>query len=195
MFRKKKMSYVDAHNNAVRAYKKASTSIIFIGIFNVIGAIFYLVQINDVGDFAGQFLCLGLNMFIFSIPPVGEFLISNLPWSVIIYILLFFSFGALYAFLGVMANRGKGKYLYASLILYLIDWVFLLCCYFYLNAFLSSNSVFLMIGVHLIVTVFLFMAIYQYHKVISIEIVHKREIQKEKMTSEGENKQDDNNEK
>lgn len=178
MFKKKKLSYVDAHNNAVSAYKRSTTAIIFIGIFNVVGAIFYLVQINGVSNnLMGQFLCLGLDMFIFSIPPVASFLINNLPWTVVIYLLLFFGTSAIYCWLGAVALRGKKNYLFAGSILYLIDWVFLLCCYFFRNDLISDESLFLMIGVHVIVTVFIFMAIYQYHKVISIEIQHAKAIQ------------------
>ena len=140
------------------------------GLFNVVGAIFYLVGTNtNLKELNGTFLCFGINSFIFSFENVRAFLLENLPWSGLLFIVISFLISAFYCFLGIFAIKGNKICLFLGTIFYFIDWVFLLLCYYIELVIIERSIIYLMIGVHLVISVFLIIAIIQYFKVIDLE--------------------------
>ncbi|MGM9873605.1 MAG: hypothetical protein ACI31G_01625 [Bacilli bacterium] len=178
--KKRQLSYVDAHNKAVNLYKKSASALIWAGIFNVVGSIFFTVSgSNDLTNFLGAFLCFGTNTFIFSLPSTYSFLLSYLPWSAILYIAISFALSAIYCMLGFFSLNGNKKFLYSGIGLYFVDWIMLIMCYFFETPGVSNDSLYLLLGVHLVITIFLLIALYQRYKVIELEKKRKELINKE----------------
>lgn len=168
--KKRQLSYVDAHNRAVNLYKKSASALIWAGIFNVVGSIFFTVSSNtNLSNFLGTFLCFGMNTFIFSLEPTYSFLVNFLPWSAIIYILVSFIISAIYCMLGFFSLNGNKIYLYSGIGLYFIDWIFLILCYLFNTPGITNDNLYLLIGVHIIITVFLLISLYQRYKVIDLD--------------------------
>ena len=183
MFKNKKRqtSYVDAHNRAVSLYKKSASALIWAGIFNVVGSIFFTVSSNNnISNFLGTFLCLGMNTFIFSLPQTYSFLVNGIPWSAILYIAVSLAFSAIYCMLGLFSLNGNKIFLYSGISLYFLDWVFLIMCYFFETPGITNDTIYLLIGVHLIITIFLLIALYQRYKVIELDKKRKELLEKEK---------------
>ncbi|MCD8204915.1 MAG: hypothetical protein LUC16_03730 [Coprobacillus sp.] len=172
-------TYIEAHNKAVKAYKRNCTVFIFIAIFNVIGSIFFVVYIEEISSMMGEFLCMGIDLFLFMREPIGFFIIEYLPWTIFLYLGVFFGTSALILWLGIFARMGKKKYFYASCIIYIIDWVFLILLYFFQNDFTAylagddwNYNVSLILIIHIITAVFVIRAFLNYRKVYSIEYAH-----------------------
>lgn len=177
MKKHKNISYIDAHNKAVSIYKKTASALLWTGIFNIVGAIFYLVGTNgSVKELSGTFLCYGLNTFVFSLSSVREFLINSLPWSGILYIFSSFLLSAFFATVGIFAMKGKKICLFLGIGAYFIDWVFLLLCYYIKLVVIESSITYLMLGVHLVISVFLIISVIEYYKVIDIEKIRNKEV-------------------
>ncbi|MCD8203682.1 MAG: hypothetical protein LUB56_00960, partial [Coprobacillus sp.] len=170
--KKTPLTYIEAHNKAVKAYKRNCTVFIFIGIFNVIGSIFFVVYVEDISSMMGEFLCMGMDLFLFMRAPIGFFVVDYLPWTIILYLAVFFGTSAVVTWLGVYARMGKKKYFYASCIIYIIDWIFVIFLYVFQNEFTYylagddwNYNVSLIVIIHIITAVFVVRAYLNFRKV------------------------------
>ncbi len=173
------LTYIEAHNKAVRAYKRNCAVFIFIAIFNVLGSIFFVVYIENISSMMGEFLCMGVDLFLFMREPIGFFIIDYLPWTIILYLAVFFGTSAVILWLGIFARMGKKKYFYTSCIIYIIDWVFVILLYFFQNDFTQylagedwNYNVSLILIIHIITAVFVVRAYLNFRRVYSIEYAH-----------------------
>lgn len=163
---KKTLTYVEAHNKAVNRYKRSARILIWASIFSVIALLIGVIQLySDSGNSSTlpTYFCYGaveLSFFLFasfsSLPPLGYIFI-------VIGISLVISIGMV--FLSVEASQGKRKPLIISVGLYFIDWVIVI-----ITEILFRPSTFLLTaGFHVIFSVILVIAIYEYFNVINIE--------------------------
>ncbi len=172
-------TYIEAHNKAVKAYKRNCSVFIFIGIFNVIGSIFFVVYVEEISSMMGEFLCMGMDLFLFMREPIGFFVVDYLPWTIFLYLGVFFGTSAVITWLGVYARMGKKKYFYASCIIYIIDWIFVIFLYIFQNDFTYylaednwNYNVSLIAIIHIITAVFVVRAYLNFRKVYTIEYAH-----------------------
>ena len=168
--RKKEASYVDLHNNAVIKYRRAARTFIWAGIVNFVGLIIGVVQHYTIEANADQpipfYFCFGLNDFLFS-----WFESFNMP------IALFWVFASLIALattagavlLGVYAAMGKKKILIAMISAYGIDWLFLILKSTLFFARDGLFGLFINLGIHVIISFFIIVAVYQFYNVVNIE--------------------------
>lgn len=159
-------SYIDLHNMAVIRYRRACRAFIWAGVVNqmglTIGIIQYFVQGRDWMPF---YLCFGVCDFTFLMlfPIMG---ISS-PWFWIIVAVLLTATTAGAVLLGVFSSQGKKSFLLTMLIAYFVDWIMVFLAHFIAGEDLLG----LMInaGVHVVVSFFIIMAVYQYYNVLNIE--------------------------
>lgn len=171
LFRRKKQaaSYVDLHNRAVTQYQRACRSFMWAGIVNFIGLVIVVVQhytqTTPSDDIIPFFFCFGVSDFIFS---WIEYLGIHIAWFWVIVAIITVATTAGAVLLSVYSSQGKKKVLIATAIAYGVDWVFVFLKYFiferegYLGLLVSA-------GIHIIVSFFIVMAMYQYYNVINIE--------------------------
>ena len=168
--RKKEASYVDLHNNAVIKYRRAARTFIWAGIVNFVGLIIGVVQHYTIEANADQsipfYFCFGLNDFLFSWFESFNMHIA-LFWVLASVIALATTAGAV--LLGVYAAMGKKKVLIAMISAYGIDWLFLILkstLFFTRDGLLG---LFINLGIHVIISFFIIVAVYQFYNVINIE--------------------------
>ena len=158
-------SYVDLHNNAVIKYRRYCRTFIWVGIIGVLGLMVGIIQYFLQGfDTIPFYYCFGICDFFLTLFVVLE-MNTVLFW--ILTALLVISTAAGAVLLGVFSSYGKKWVLFTMLGCYLGDWIFT-----FLAFFVAGESVIgLMInaGMHIVVSFFLIMALYQYYNVINIE--------------------------
>ncbi len=168
-------TYIEAHNKAVKGFKRYTTVFVFIAIFNVIGAIFFLVPISGGESYWGHFLCLSFQMFIFTQAPIMSWMLDNVIFASILFMVVAAGIAAVVCWLGVEARLGKKKYMYASYIIYIVDWVFLILLYSvrneYSDTYMSYNELWLMLGMHVITAYFAIRGFFYYRRVFAIEYI------------------------
>ncbi len=166
-------TYLESHNKAVKSYKRNASVFIFIGILNVIGAVFFLIPLSTDNDYMAQFLCLSLEMFFVTLDPIPGAMLEAPLWSSIIFMVISAGIAAVIIWLGAEARLGKKKYLYTSIILAIVDWVFLILCYSirgeYSDYFMSYNDLWLALGMHVIYAYFIIRCYFYYRRVYMIE--------------------------
>ncbi len=166
-------TYLESHNKAVKSFKRNASVFIFIGILNVIGAIFFLIPLSTDNDYMAQFLCLSTEMFIVTLDPVMDVMLSSTLWSSIIFMVISAAIGGVLIWLGVFARLGKKKYLYASIIIAIVDWIFLILCYSvrgeWDEVYMTYNDLWLALGMHVIYAYFIIRCFFYYRRVYMIE--------------------------
>ena len=185
---KKGMSYVDAHNKAVKTYKRSSLFILWGGIINIFGAImgvfnFGKSEISEFGINYRYSLSLASNRFIFNSLEYSEI---NVILSSFIVILVAIATAALLAIIGYLANKGNIKYLMIGMGIYIGDFIF---TFIYDNLLLGSLGAFELgfnwtiyafsIAIHSIILIFIVIAIINYYQVLNIEKKHQEELAKQ----------------
>ena len=168
--RKKEASYVDLHNNAVIRYRRASRTFIWAGVVNFVGLLIGIVQHYTIEANADQpvpfWLCFGIGEFLYTWFENLNMHVA-LYWVLVGIIAIGLTVGA--TLLGLFASQGKKKILIAMVVSYGVDWVFV-----FLKSFLFFNrdglvGLLVSVGVHVIISFFLIMAVYQFYNVINIE--------------------------
>ena len=183
---KRKPSYVTLHNNAVVRFQKSSRIFIWAGVVNFVGLIIGNIQYAT-GNLADPpfYFCFGIANFGLNL----IYFKTELPivWLYVIAyaIALLLTAGAV--LLGVFSSQAKKKFLYASVIVYFVDWIFVLLAFFLAGE--SWMGLLFNGGIHAIITFFLVIAIYEYHNVLNIE--KRFEKPKQENNEEGEEKEDD----
>lgn len=162
---KSRPSYVTLHNNAVLRFQKSSRIFIWAGIVNFVGLIIGNIQFATGNIETPPFyFCFGISDFAFSLLYYSG--MSLVPLYVIAYVVSFILTGGAVA-LGVFSSQAKKKALFAEVIIYFVDWVFVLLAFFLAGETwigLLFNG-----GIHAIITFFLVIAIYEYYNVFNIE--------------------------
>ncbi len=168
--RNKEASYVDLHNNAVIKYRRASRTFIWAGVVNFVGLIIGIVQHYTVEANADQpipfYFCFGMNDLLFS-----WFESFNMPialfWVIVSLIALATTAGAV--LLGVYASMGKKKVLIAMISAYGADWLLLILKNILFFSRDGAAGLIVNLGIHVIISFFLIVAVYQFYNVINIE--------------------------
>lgn len=162
---KSRPSYVTLHNNAVLRFQKSSRIFIWAGIVNFVGLIIGNIQYATGNvEIPPFYFCFGVSDFAFSLLYYSGMNVVTL--YVIAYIVSFVLTGGAVA-LGVFSSQAKKKALFAEVIIYFVDWVFVLLAFFIANETwigLLFNG-----GIHAIITFFLVIAVYEYYNVFNIE--------------------------
>lgn len=176
---KKQISYVDAHNKAVKTYKRSSLFIFWGGIVNAISTILAVFNIGNIAnsELAASYrysLNFTFNRFLFN---AIEYSDLNIVVQIILILLIAFSSSALLAFVGYSASLGKIKFLIGGGIFYLIDFI-LTFIYDNIFPFLFEKSFnwtlyAFSIATHVVILGFIVVAIINYYKVIHIEKKHQ----------------------
>ncbi len=183
-------SYVDLHNSAVIRYRRYCKTFIWVGIIGVLGLMVGIIQhyIQGTASSVPFYYCFGVcDFFLTLFTNLG----MNVVWFWIVAALLVLATSSGSVLLGVFSSYGKKWVLFTMLGCYLADWIFT-----FLAFFIAGETVIgLMInaGMHIVVSFFLIMALYQYYNVINIEKRFKNiptvAEQKEKEAKEKENGQ------
>lgn len=207
---KKELTYAEAHNKAFWAYNKASRVLIWVGILNVIGLMIGIIQHSmihpdnyykfSVESLLGasivksgfQYsLCLASNSFMFRLIEIQAFNLFENPSlsfvgfiSICVIIAILFAAGCVY--ISMQASLGKKWALYTAIGFYLFDTLMISGCYIIGEA---SELLWIIAGLHVIVLVFLFIALYQYYKLLEIEKRYKGKVP----TIKGDEKEDEIN--
>lgn len=172
IFFKKKTtaSYVDLHNSAVIRFRRASRIFIWAGVVNFVGLIIGIVQhYTDSANAESPipfYFCFGLNDLLFSWFETFN-LHPALFWVIVGVIALATTAGAV--LLGVYASMGKKKVLFAMIIAYGVDWLFILVKNLLLFERDGLIGLLLNVGIHVIISFFIIVAVYQFYNVINIE--------------------------
>ena len=169
---KKKLSYVDAHNNAVTKYRRACKAFIWVGVVNFVGLLVGVIQfyLQESADSVPFYYCFGICEFLYSILdgriPTAAF------WVIVSIFTTATTAGAV--LLGLFSSHGKKKLLFLMISIYFVDWIFVLLAYF----LVTGNVIGLMInaGIHVVATFFLVLAVFEYYNVINIEKTYGREL-------------------
>ena len=167
---KKKLSYVDAHNNAVTKYRRACKAFIWVGVVNFVGLLVGIIQfyIQGSADSVPFYYCFGISEFLFSF--MQERVPTALFWVIVAIFTTATTAGAV--LLGLFSSHGKKKLLFTMVSIYFVDWVFVLLAYF----LVTGNVIGLMInaGIHVVATFFIILAVFEYYNVINIEKTYGR---------------------
>ena len=164
------LSYVDMHNNAVIRYRRACRTFIWAGVINFIGLLVGIVQHYTIAENAEQaipfFLCFGLGEFLYTWFETFNLHIA-LYWVIVGIISTGLTVGA--TLLGLFSSLGKKKLLFAMVISYGVDWIFV-----FLKSFIFFQrdgliGLLVSVGVHVIISFFVILAVYQFYNVINIE--------------------------
>ena len=171
LFQKNKQaSYVDLHNNAVLRFRRASRIFIWAGVVNFVGLIISILQ-HYTTEGASEdpirfWFCFGINDFLFTWFETFGLHIA-LFWVIVGIIIVATTAGA--TLLGLFASQGKKNLLIAMASIYGADWVFIFLKYFLFPERDGYLGLLINAGIHLIISFFIIMAIYQYYNVINIE--------------------------
>lgn len=158
-------SYVDLHNRAVINYRRSCRTFIWVGIVGVLGLMVGIIQHYIQGyDSVPFYYCFGICDFLLTLfMNLG----MNIVWFWIVAAILVISTAAGAILLGVFSSYGKKWVLFTMIGYYFVDWIFSFLAFFVAG----ETIVGLMInaGIHVVVSFFLIMALYQYYNVINIE--------------------------
>ena len=171
--RQKQASYVDLHNNAVIRYRRACRTFIWAGIANFIGVIIGVIQHYTIQGESenpvSYWLCFGTGEFLYTLFEHMRLDINMLAlyWVLVGLITTALTVGA--TLLGLFSSQGKKKVLIAMVIAYGVDWIFTFLKSFIFYERDGIVGLLVSVGVHVIVSFFLIMALYQYTNVLNIE--------------------------
>lgn len=169
-FKKKKeeLTYEEAHNKAFSRFQKASQVLVWTGVLNFMGLVIAIIQLNTTEQHLfNPFLCFSSNIFAFKtlmlIPNLQNF---NAIWYLLVFLIAILSSVGM-ILLGVYAQQGKKKHLFAGVSIYLFD---LFCTLLLILIEDSYANLWLIAGIHVIVLAFLMVAIYEYFNIIKIAV-------------------------
>lgn len=205
---KKTLTYAQAHNRALRSFKKSSKIMIWGGVFNIFGLMFGLIQnamsqttptyfltnsllANTLGLTTYQYyLCFSSNSFIFRMFEIftyNRFENPTLPfWGFIILIMIVvLIFSGLAIFCSIYASQGNKIAFYGQLIFYFIDTIFIIINYLVGE---PLEYIWIMIALHVIIWFFLVISIYRYLQLFHIEKIYKTSLIKNDTISKAEEK-------
>ena len=162
---KKSLSYVALHNAAVVRFQKSSRIFIWAAIVNFVGLIIGHIQfLSGTTEIPFSF-CYGVSTFILDILWYNVSLDTYA--IIIIAYVISFALSGVTAWMGVMSSQANKKFLFACVIFYFFDWIFVLLAFFIAGE--PWSGLLINGGIHAIITFFLVMAVYQYYNVIKIE--------------------------
>ena len=163
---KKPLTYQEEHNKALDRFKKSSRLIIWVGVLNVISLLIAIINYFTQETTLYFYFCFGFNDLIFQLLAMIPSFFKDftvLYMISIIAIALLSSAGAV--LLGVFASQGKKKFLWASIIFYMVDTLFIIPCAIIGESYIS---ILLMSVLHIIILAILIIAIYEFYKIIEI---------------------------
>ncbi len=162
---RKTASYVTLHNNAVTRFQKASRIFIWAGVVNFIGLIIGHIQFaTGAVENPPFYFCFGIGNFLFNILYYSGL---DIVWVYLIAYFLSAALTGVAVLIGVFSSQAKKPFIYASVISYLVDWVFVLLAFFVAGE--TWTGLLFNGGIHAIITFFLVIAIYEYYNVFNIE--------------------------
>ena len=179
---KRPLTYKEEHNKTLDRFRKSSRLLIWVGAFNVISLLVAIIQYASGTGSLFFYFCFGCNDLLFqAIARIPNFFINHtiLYFVIIVIIALITTAGAV--LLGVFASQGKKKFLFGSLIFYMLDTLCIIPCAFLGETYISILS---MSVLHVAILSIIVIAVYEYYKIINI--AKKHGILKEKEESGGE---------
>ena len=205
--KKKTLGYIDAHNKAFRIFQKAALIMIWAAVFNVFGLFITIIQYVTSGEMVAKFsegtylynnilyagstfqysLCYSTNSLLFRLletitfNPFTSTQVLQTHWFYLLIILISIVFSGITAYLSVLARSGKLYALLANAIFYGIDTLVIVACWILGE---DLTYIWIMIGMHVIILFFIFIAIFEYVHLYEIEKLHDKEIkQKEEINN------------
>jgi hypothetical protein len=162
------LTYEEAHNKAFSRFQKSSQILIWAGVLNFFGLIVAIIQLNtsNINTF-NPFLCFSSNILAFKgLMVAGIFIDNKILWYIVSFLIAIISSVGM-IILGVYAKQGKKVHLFMGVSLYVLD----MFCTIPL-IFIEENlaSLWLIAGIHVIITAFLIVAIYEYFNIIKIAV-------------------------
>ena len=202
--RKREASYVDLHNNAVIRFRRASRTFMWAGIVNFVGLIIGVIQYYTQDPLAQSesvvpfYFCFGTCEFLFTWFETFNMNV-NLPvlfWILVGVITLATTAGAV--LLGLFTAQGKKKLLITMAAVYGFDWVMVFLKNFLFYERDGLMGLLINVGIHVIISFFIIIAVYQYYNVLNIEkrfkdipTVAEVKAKKEQEKSESEEKENE----
>lgn len=163
---RKPLTYEYEHNRAYSRYRWASRLIIWIGVLNVVSLLVSIIQFTRGEAEPFFYFCFASNDLIFQLLLLIPNFFLNYRWLYfLIAIIIALASTSGMVLLGVYASQGKRKALWASMIIYLIDSLLIIPCYFVGE---YAVSILLMSILHIVFLTIIAIAIYYYNKIIII---------------------------
>ena len=168
--RNRQVSYVDTHNNAVIRYRRACRTFIWAGVVNFVGPLIGIAQHYTQESQANQpipfYFCFGIGEFLFA---WFESFNMNIVlfWILVALITLALTVGAV--LLGLYSSMGKKKILITMVALYGADWLLLMLKNILFFSRDGMIGLLFNLGIHIIISFFVIVAVYQFYNVINIE--------------------------
>ncbi|MFA5480971.1 MAG: hypothetical protein WC282_01105 [Bacilli bacterium] len=150
-------TYSELHNKAVRLYRKSALFLLWAGIISLLAVVLGLFQQNS-----GYAMSLAVNILLNRL--LLQLGLPGYAYNLLIVAVAIAS-GALFSALGYFAQLGKKLFLFIGLGLYLADFAVVFIVY----EPIWTSEYGITIATHLIILGALFVAVYQYYKVIVIE--------------------------
>ncbi len=176
---KRPLTYLEAHNKAVRLYQKSSIFLLWAGIVNLFSIIIGIIQIlasSIIENLPYAWPTSGFSMGLSIQQLVNKLLLENVKGTLIVdflMIIIALILSAGFALLGFYASRGKKWVLLLGSSLYVADFaLMIIVCSLNLVPFNYTNYAF-SIATHVVILLACIVAISQYYNVIHIEVVFK----------------------
>lgn len=199
MFKRKKkktLTYVEAHNKAFSIFSKASTIMIWAGVFNVFGVMLTIIQYAMTNELAATFikgsyfygqmvsstyqfsLCFSSNTLIFrlleilnhSIYASTPILETHFFYAIIIVISIIFA--ALVSYFAILTRSGKRWAMITNGVFYALDTIMVLPLYLLGE---DISLLWITLGVHIIILFFVAIGIFEYFHLFEIEKAHDKQ--------------------
>ena len=179
--KKEPLSYKEEHNKALDRFKKSSRLLIWVGALNVISLLISIIQFATGSSELFFYFCFGIDDVIFqALANIPYFFAHYTVWYfvIIVTIALLTTTGAV--LLGVFASQGKKKFLYASLIFYMVDTLTIIPCALLGEIYIS---ILLMSVLHVAILAIIVVSVYEFYRIIAI--AEKHGVLKQNLESEG----------
>lgn len=175
----KQVNYVDAHNKAVRSYKKTSMFLMWAGLISVFASIIGVIQIAANSTLEGNAYLWPTSGFAlnFSIEIyLSSLFIQNLDIGLAYFLIILTSiiFAGIFVTLSIFSSKGYKVLLILGSALYALDFIFMFFIYVFLGVpKVWTNYAFTLVT-HIVVCLGLIYAIIQYYNVLHIEKVFNK---------------------
>ena len=172
---KQPLSYKDAHNRAVRMYRRCSFFLLWAGVVAVFAALIGVIQMATQSTISGVSYPWPSSGFALTLTVqilLSGLILKNLSAVLAGFLIMLIAlvFGSLLAFGGFFASRGHIAILISSAVFYALDFAAMFFVYQYLVPMVWTNYAFTLV-IHVVVLAAIALAIVEFYNVLHIEKV------------------------